>query len=396
MRSFSPVPFLRTLDLCSQLSDQELLELLPFIQIVHYKPNSWIFREGDEGKELFILKSGSLEILKQETSFGEYEELGEVAVGEYFGEMAHLEGETRSASIRSLGPADLVTLDLEALQKDSNKKIIYSKIIVSIGKKVSARLRATDEKLIGYLRDKLAATQTYVQISSTIIYFAIFMTLWFNISLVVELFPEEHKPLVDSVITTILTLCFGLTAVFIIKKSDYPLSFYGLTLYRWAYYAFEGVIYSLPFIGLFILLKWVLIHTFDLFHNIPLFPSLFQKEAPLRLLLIATIYTVTTPVQELVARGVLQNCFRNFFQGPQKVSRAILVSNLLFQVIHTVKNFWLALASFFLGIFWGVLFEKQRSLVGVSVSHALIGNVVLFVLDYESLVALVIQYQRSH
>lgn len=395
MHSHTPIPFLRGVDLFNELSDQELLELLPFLQVYHCKPNSWVFREGERGRELFILKSGNVEILKQEAESGEFEELGSIEVGDYFGEMAHLENQKRSASIRTLGPAEVITLDLDALQKAPDRETLYSKILIPLGRKVSSRLRSTDEKLINYLRDKLSSMQSYTQINRTIIYFSILMALWFNMAQLRDVVPAEQRSLIDVIVTTVVIIGFGAVAFFIIKTSDYPPSFYGITSYRWLYYAFEGIIYSLPIIGIFTLLKWVLINSFHIFEGVSLFSPVYLKDTFRTYLILGSVYTMMAPLQELVTRGVLQSCFRNFFTGPNKVFFAILVSNLLFQIIHTVKNFWLALASFFLGIFWGILFEKQKSLVGVSISHAFIGCVLLFLLDYESLIRIIEEYQRS-
>ena len=54
------------------------------------------------------------------------------------------------------------------------------------------------------------------------------------------------------------------------------------------------------------------------------------------------------------------------------------------QVAHTYISLEFAIATFIPGISWGWLFQKQRSLVGVSVSHALIGLWIVFILNFRT------------
>jgi CRP/FNR family cyclic AMP-dependent transcriptional regulator len=55
-----------------------------------------LFREGDPGREMFILQSGKVQV-KKKVGAGE-KVLAELAPGEFFGEMALLEGLNRSAT----------------------------------------------------------------------------------------------------------------------------------------------------------------------------------------------------------------------------------------------------------------------------------------------------------
>jgi membrane protease YdiL (CAAX protease family) len=190
---------------------------------------------------------------------------------------------------------------------------------------------------------------------------------------------------IDHVFTFFVMILFAVSAIFIIKVSGYPLSFYGLTLQKWFRHSIEGLLYSIPILFLGLVLKWVLIREVEIFKDIPFF-SISQLQVNYKSIIIfGGFYTLTAPFQELVARGFLQSCLHNFFRGPNRIFLAILTSNLLFQMLHTAIGFWLAIVSFVLGIFWGILFEKQKSLVGVSVSHAFIGTTMFFIFDFNTL-----------
>ena len=51
----------------------------------------------------------------------------------------------------------------------------------------------------------------------------------------------------------------------------------------------------------------------------------------------------------------------------------IVLSSAVFSMGHQHLGWSYALASFVPGLFWGWMYQRQRSLIGVSISHALIG-----------------------
>jgi NADH dehydrogenase len=74
----------------------------------HYEEGETVFDEGDTGDSLFMILDGQVEVLKR---FGEEQRaVGLLGPGEYFGEMALLGREARSATARALTPLDLLVL----------------------------------------------------------------------------------------------------------------------------------------------------------------------------------------------------------------------------------------------------------------------------------------------
>jgi membrane protease YdiL (CAAX protease family) len=71
-----------------------------------------------------------------------------------------------------------------------------------------------------------------------------------------------------------------------------------------------------------------------------------------------------------------------FLEERHRVAHAILLSNLLFSATHLHISLTLALLVFPMGVFWGWIFARQGSLVGSSVSHAIIGVFGLFVVGF--------------
>jgi CRP-like cAMP-binding protein len=387
------IPFLKRTELFVDFSQDELKEVLPFIRMNVFSKDDWIFREKDPSRELFILKTGKAAILKEEKESEQFQRLKTLQRGDYFGEMAHLENEMRSASAQSLEQSEILSIDLDRLKK-SNLEKIYFKVIAALAKKVSHHLREADDSLIESLRQKIAIMRSHAQISKTLLFIFVLMAIWFNVAKLVDTF-YTRKDLIDPIFTSGLLLLFVIPCAYVVKSSTYPLKFYGLTWERWFHYSIDACLYSIPIILVITLLKWVLISRVAEFQGIPFFSWQHLVENYRSILIFGGAYILLIPAQEFIVRGILQSCFRNFFHGTSRIFLAILSSNLIFQMLHTVKGFWLAFFSFFLGLFWGAIFEQQRSLVGVCVSHALIGFVILFVLDFQTVMQIADSMQAT-
>ncbi len=374
------ISILRKAALLRNFDETEIKELLPFIESKFFPKDGWIFQEGDVSSKLFIVKTGQVEILKFDKELQQYLPMGVFQPRDHFGEMALLEPTPRTTSARAVESSVVLSIDVDALHKGVEKKEIHSKILLQLKGNIGKHLQNTNDQLIS---SSLKMLQSFQQISTTLIHFFILAAIWFNASLFLKLYLSRMQT-VDHVFTFLLMILFAVSAIYIIKVSGYPLSFYGLTLQKWFRYAVEGILCSIPILIGCLGLKWFLIQEVEMFKDVPFF-SIAQLESNKSIWIMGGFYALTAPFQELVARGFLQSCLRNFFRGPHRVFYAILTSNLLFQMLHTAIGFWLAMISFILGIFWGMLFEHQKSLVGVSVSHAFIGLMAFFILDFNTL-----------
>ena len=160
----------------------------------------------------------------------------------------------------------------------------------------------------------------------------------------------------------------------VLKRRPGCLEFYGLTCPKWSTKVRHALAYSLPTLALIVLAKWIAIRFVPNFDHLNLFSGrLSQCPWQSTYLVQLAIYVVLIPVQEFVARGILQGSLEEFLTGRSRILKAILVSNLLFSTFHLFVSPYFALLSFLPGMFWGWLYARQRSLIAVSASHALIG-----------------------
>ena len=108
----------------------------------NFKPGEVIFREGEEGSEMYIIQIGKVRIVKR--SRDEEKTLGVLTDGDFFGEMAVIDKGPRSAT---------AVADTECQIIVFNDKVFESQIQVNptiakkIMKRMSARLREANDRI---------------------------------------------------------------------------------------------------------------------------------------------------------------------------------------------------------------------------------------------------------
>ncbi len=120
-----------------------------------------LFREGDKGDEMYLIKTGKIKIVK-EMDPGEEKTLAVLEAGSFFGEMAVLDKRPRSASAIAETDTELIIVDRGVFLRKVNENPFIKYIISTL----SDRLRKTDNMLkyfsvhnerirfIQYLRDR--------------------------------------------------------------------------------------------------------------------------------------------------------------------------------------------------------------------------------------------------
>jgi CRP/FNR family transcriptional regulator, cyclic AMP receptor protein len=137
--------FLQEVPIFAGLKPAALRELAEQIPEVAVPPGGLIVREGAPGRELFIIHTGSVEVIKH---LGESQEttLATLHAKDTFGEMAVIESVARSASVRAVKRASLFCVNAGLLQSFfESRPDQYAIVILNISRDLSRRLRALDE-----------------------------------------------------------------------------------------------------------------------------------------------------------------------------------------------------------------------------------------------------------
>lgn len=85
---------------------------------------------------------------------------------------------------------------------------------------------------------------------------------------------------------------------------------------------------------------------------------------------------ISSPIQEFLYRGALTSIFRRMNLSD---SRNWIVSSLLYSFVHIIyRDFLTCLLTLTIGLIWYKKYEYNRSLIGVSLSHAVLGAITIF------------------
>jgi len=133
------------------LSMKELVSVLKICRQRQYAEGKILFAEGDPGDVCYIIETGEVRISKFVPGMGE-EALKVLKQGDYFGEMALLDGVPRSATAIVNKDATCLVIykaDLDKLM--TGDKELANKILFVFCLTLSARLREANEKMSNFI-----------------------------------------------------------------------------------------------------------------------------------------------------------------------------------------------------------------------------------------------------
>lgn len=107
-----------------------------------YQDTEVIIKQGEQGDCMYVIQEGLVEIVK-ETDRGEVL-LALRGKGEFFGEMAIFEREQRSATVRAVGEAQVLTIDKKNLLRRIHEDPSLAFHLVQA---MSARIRKMSEEV---------------------------------------------------------------------------------------------------------------------------------------------------------------------------------------------------------------------------------------------------------
>ena len=143
---------LHDIGLFGGLDDEAIAQLTASLELRVHGPGDVVFREGDAGRELFVVLSGEVEIVKHAPR-GSDVRVALLGPRDWFGEMSLLDVQTRSATARTVAPSRLLVLtarDLDALYRRDLRA--YALVVLNLAREMSRRLRVVD----GIVADTIA------------------------------------------------------------------------------------------------------------------------------------------------------------------------------------------------------------------------------------------------
>ncbi|MEL6935948.1 MAG: cyclic nucleotide-binding domain-containing protein [Cyanobacteria bacterium J06636_28] len=129
--------FVRAVPIFTELRDDFLVRLASIMDELSFPANHPIFREGEEGRSLYIVVSGRVRVHLRS------QELTTLEKGTCFGEMSLFDAEPRSASVTTINPCDCLVLTQQQLYEAIDET---PDIAVNIIRLLSRRIREINKE----------------------------------------------------------------------------------------------------------------------------------------------------------------------------------------------------------------------------------------------------------
>ena len=361
------------------LTAPQLSDIQEHLKTQHFEDGELIFSEGDPGKRVYLIESGEIEVYKENPRVV----LARLKPGMSFGGMALFNNVARAATCIAIGPTQLSYLTRKKMKmlSEGQYQSIYYRIIQNHVKIQQETVHKADSIIMEQTRLRLKEAREKIVFASFFTTLVLIVTLYVfalrtSISWIEQL--QDSTP-----VTTGLLVLFTLFLVVMMRRNRMRPEMYGLHLNNWKQVLSEALLWTLGFIAAVTVLKFVMIQWVPAFQGRTLFefPDLDTHKTSY-VWMIAGMYALFAPIQEFIARGVIQGTLQNFLTGKYVTTRAILIATLLFSITHLHLDMSLAVFVIVPSIFWGLMYARQKSLLGVSISHIIIGLYVLFVMGF--------------
>lgn len=117
MLNIRKILLLRKLPLFQHMSPDALSALAKIANDRIFAKGEVVFVKGEEGKSLFIIVEGAVQIHEHTNSSEPHRELATLGEGEFFGELSILDNESRSASATAVADSILLEIGQNPFQK---------------------------------------------------------------------------------------------------------------------------------------------------------------------------------------------------------------------------------------------------------------------------------------
>ncbi|WP_210396958.1 cyclic nucleotide-binding domain-containing protein [Motiliproteus sediminis] len=126
------------------VSDQQLIVLSRLLKAETFPEGAFLFHQGDKADRLFFIQQGQVEVLNR-LSDDTLVPLAKRQEGDSIGEMAIIDQQNRSASVRALESVTVLSLSCAALSElHRTDPELYTLMLMNLARELSRRLRATD------------------------------------------------------------------------------------------------------------------------------------------------------------------------------------------------------------------------------------------------------------
>lgn len=134
----------KSLNVFKELTREQLKIVKKHMHPMKYKKSELVFKEGDPGDKIYFILSGGVSVLANISENGRARRLATFGEGVFFGDMAILEEQPRSASVRADCDTELLYMTVDDFRHlVTHESLLASKMLLGMARELSYRLRLT-------------------------------------------------------------------------------------------------------------------------------------------------------------------------------------------------------------------------------------------------------------
>jgi CRP-like cAMP-binding protein len=344
-----------------------------------YAPGETILAEGVESQALILLVEGKADVCKVDEASASEHVLNSVARGDVIGEMSFFQGVPASASVRARETLAALVLERSVVSRET-LGAAYDRIRGNVALLLMDRQRALSDRQIAILRRSQQQEKERREFG---VFFSVIVILVGIDHAVAEISRDPRVDVTSQTFSWGALLFFALPLIFFVAFTRQPLSVFGLSLRGWRRSLLEGLLLSLPLALLAVAGKWAFQQLGWIDAGGPFFTTRSFRDSALLLpglpgILIGRVQGLLHHfTQELLMRGIVQGSLQRLYARPSPLP-AILATSSIFATAHMFISLPFALITFVGGCFFGWVYSRHQTLLGVTLLHFLLHTTVKF------------------
>jgi CRP-like cAMP-binding protein/membrane protease YdiL (CAAX protease family) len=356
-------------------AERHFLERL--IDVEHFEPGEVFIREGERNADLYLIRSGRAILTKGE---GEAKvAIGEVGPEDVLGELSFLDNSPRSLSIEAIEPLQVSRLRRAHFAGDDP---IAERVLHQIERNIALlsteRLRRRSDDFVRGLRREVELLREQVDFGTLFIIMVILFGLnGFILNIIQTHFSDYYyftSPNYTFLYATLIDwggfLLFAAPVVYLVKAIHFPIR----EVLNIRTNLRQTLRESLAISAVVFLV--VVPASFGLI-SLPFVPEITEDfDLQWFMIVFTPDYLLHSYIQELVARGIMQNAIQKFLRD-DKGHRTIIICSVAFAVMHMHLGATFALTTGLAAVVFGYIYLRHRNLLGVTLVHWVVGALVM-------------------
>ena len=345
----------------------------------HYAAGETLLSESQPNDALFFIEDGEVGVWKGDPGTKAGLHLATFTRGDCCGEMSALKGQAATASVLAIRPTTVRMLRLADLPTEDG---VRAAVTLNLARTLVSRLAQSTEMLKTKHEAELRAMRVLASASSFITRILIALSCYM-LALPVIAYVTPLLPTNSLISFLIIIVFFWIVLDYTTSQGDTVREFIHLKLDRWPRQIGRGFLWALLPMGLFLGVKIVIIALHPGQYALWDTQSAFSRESPPEFvlwLLFAFLYVALSFAQEFIrcaVHGTLDLLNRRDTRPRPWLS--IFVSDIVFASLHLHLSPLFAAQAALAGLFFGLMFWKERSYLAVAVAHSLVGVWAVFI-----------------